>query len=173
MPDLNKNVIPLAAALILILIASCKKEIEEKQVYDNIIYQLDSTKLYSTSADKNKQKSSIQYISILYSDLYSKGIPTNELADLAELNLSLGDKTMSNELVLSHYLNDPTIQKPSESEMRNDVETFVRNTYLLFYRRFPTPYEQIFLVEMINNDTEMKVKDVYTAFILSNEYYYY
>ena len=158
---------------LVLVISACKKEIEEQQVYDNVIYEIDSTKIYSSSSEKNKQKTPTQYISILYSDLFHKSIPANDLSELSELNLAIGDKSMSSELILSHYLKNPAVDLPSESEMRNDVETFVERTYLLFYQRHSTPYEKIYLTEMINRDPGLSVEEIYTAFILSDEYYYY
>jgi hypothetical protein len=151
----------------------CKRDVEETQVYDNIIYQIDTAIIYSSSAEKTKQKSQTQYISIMYSDLFSVNISGNDLAELSELSLAVGDKTMANELTLSHYLNASGLDKPSDSEMRADIETFIEYTYIRFYQRLPTPYEKLFLKDLIEKDVQLSVTDVYTSFILSNEYYYY
>ena len=152
---------------------SCKKEYTEKQVYDNVIYGMDTVRLYNSAAEKTRQKTQTQYISILYSDLYNKTIPTNELSELSELGLATGDKTMVNELTFSHFLNAPFVDKPTDAQMRADVETFVDWVYLKFYQRRPTEYERRYMTDIINKDVDMKVDDVYTAFVLSNEYYYY
>ena len=168
----NKNLLHIAISLLLINIG-CKKEIEEQQVYDNVIYEIDSTKLYGSSAQKTKQKTPTQYISILYSDLFSNTIPINDLTELSVLSLALGDKSMVNELILSNALSSPSIVIPSDSQMRNDIESFVTSTYRKFYQRNPTPYEQLYMVDLINKDTDLKVIEIYTSFILSNEYYYY
>ena len=174
MPDSYKTgqVFKGVLALMMLFIA-CKKETVETQVYDNVIYQVDSTRLYGSSAEKNKQKTPTQYISILFSDLYNKTISSNELSELNELNLAIGDKTMANELTLSHYLKTPFVDKPTDAEMRADVKTFVSFVYLKFYQRYPTEYEQRYLTDIIQKDVSIKVDDVYSAFVLSNEYYYY
>jgi len=156
-----------------LLFFSCKKETVETQVYDNVIYEVDSTKLYTSSAEKNKQKTPTQYISILYSDLYNKTISNNELSELGELSLAVGDKTMVNELTLSHYLKTPFVDKPTDAEMRADIKTFVTFVYVKFYLRYPTEYEKRYLSDIIEKDVQIKVDDIYSAFILSNEYYYY
>ena len=58
----------------------------------------------------------------MYSDLFNRSISSNELFELSELTLGIGDKTMGNELTLSHYLKASDIEKPTDGEMRNDVE---------------------------------------------------
>jgi hypothetical protein len=105
--------------------------------------------------------------------LYNKTISGNELSELNELSLAIGDKTMANELTLSHYLKTPFVDKPTDAEMRADVKTFVTYVYLKFYQRYPSEYELRYLVDIIQKDVLIKVDDVYSAFVLSNEYYYY
>ena len=157
----------------MLLFLSCKKEIEEKTVYDNVIYGIDTTRLYSSSAEKTKQKTQTQYISIMYSDLFNSNISSTDLSELSELSLAMGDKTMANELTLSHYLNDSGVDRPSDAEMRADVELFVEETFLRFYQRNPSPYERLYLTDIIEKDPQMTVLEIYTSFVLSNEYYYY
>ena len=171
MQDLNRMLFLLTMGAVLLF--SCKKEVVETQVYDNVIYEIDTQRLYSSSAEKIKQKTQTQYISIMYSDLFSQNVSSNELSELSELSLAIGDKTMANELTLSHYLNSSNVQKPSDAEMRGDLDVFIEITYLRFYQRRPTPYELLFLKGVINDDPQLTVVDIYTAFILSNEYYYY
>lgn len=173
MRALSRYILFVAGFSAVMLAFSCKKEIEEKEIYDNVIYQVDTSRLYLSSAEKVKQKSQTQYISIMFSDLFSKNISGNELTELSEISLAMGDKSMANELTLSHYLNSTALDKPSDAEMRADVEYFVEITYLRFYQRNPTPYERLYLTDIIEKDLELTVLDIYTAFILSNEYYYY
>ena len=45
------------------LLASCKKEVLQKHVYDNVIYEVNPVTLYANNAQKTKQKTSLQYIS--------------------------------------------------------------------------------------------------------------
>ena len=171
MPDSNR--LFFSFFFILATTWACKKEYTEKQVYDNVIYEMDTVRLYNSAAEKSRQKSQTQYISILYSDLYNKSIPTNELSELSELGLATGDKTMVNELTLGHYLNGAGVDKPTDAEMRADIGTFITWAYLKFYSRYPTEYEKRYLTDIIEKDVDMTVDDVYTSFILSNEYYYY
>ncbi|MEQ8325122.1 MAG: hypothetical protein RIC15_04395 [Vicingaceae bacterium] len=170
----NQNILFLSIlATLFFVFSSCKKEYREEQVYDNIIYEVDTVRLYSTSAEKTKQKTPTQYISILYSDLFNKTIPTNELSELNELSLATGDKTMVNELTLSHYLKASFVDQPTDAEMRADIQSFVSYVYRKFYQRYPTEYEKIYLADIIIKDSKITVDDIYTSFVLSNEYYYY
>ena len=157
----------------LVLVTSCKKTIKEEVVYDNVIYELNDQVVYSTSAEKNRQKSPTQFISVLYSDLFNASISSNELAEIAELTLAVGDKGVVTELLLTHYLNDPGVQIPSDAQMRADLTVFVEETYVRFYQRYPSPYEAHYLQDLIENDLNLQPEDVYSAFALANEYYFY
>ncbi len=159
--------------LIVLIFFSCKEKKVEETVYDNVIYELDTLRLYNTGAEKTKQKSTEQYVSIMYTDLFSSGISSNELSELNELSLAIGDKTMVNELLLAHYLNSSSVNLPSNTQMRADIEFFVEQTYLKFYQRYPSKYESLYMVKLIEDDAELTPKDIYTAFVLSNEYYFY
>jgi len=154
-------------------LSSCKKTITEEVVYDNVIYELNDQVVYSTAAEKNRQKTPTQFISILYADLFNQSISTNDLAEIAELSLSIGDKGVVTELLLSHYLNDPQVDIPTDSQMRADIPTFVESTYVRFFQRFPTAYEAQYLKDLIEDDLLMTPENIYAGFVLSNEYYFY
>lgn len=155
------------------LIFSCVKRIEEKVVYDNIYYQMDTVPVYQTAAQKVKQKTALQYLSIMYADFFNKAIPSSELNDLDELSLAFGDKGLMNELYLSKYLRRGDVQIPTNSEMRSDVDAFIDETYIRFYLRNPTAYERRYLTDLIENDTDLTPALIYTSFALANEYYFY
>ncbi len=153
--------------------AGCKKEIIENTIYDNVIYDLDTVAVYSSSAEKTKQKSSDQYISILYADLFKKTIPSSELLKMSELALGSGDKQLLNELIMSSYLNDTDVKVPTDAQMRQDLDKFIDETYIRFFLRHPTEYERYFLKNLIQNDPGMTPDLVYSSFALSNEYLFY
>ena len=79
---------------------SCKKEIVQNNIYDNVYYEVTPQVLYENNAQKNKQKTSLQYISILYTDLFNQSIPSSNLVDLSELILSICDKGIANDMIL-------------------------------------------------------------------------
>ena len=156
-----------------ILLFSCKKEVENNIVYSNVIYGLDDVNVYSSNAEKTKQKSPELLLSIMYSDVYNQTISTNKLLEIAELSLSFGDKTMFSEMILSQFLADPLAAVPTNSQMRADVDLFINECYIRFFQRKPSEYEFIFLKNLINDDATITVENVFTSFILSNEYYFY
>jgi len=166
-----RNLIGLA--LVIFVFASCKKTTEETIVYDNVIYEINDVEVYASNVQKTKQKSPEQYISIMYNDIYNQSISTTFLQDLSQLYQSVGDKTMMNELLLSIFLDDLTADVPSDTEMRNDVEQYVEDTYIRFYQRYPTAYEKQYLSNLINGDANLTSDMVFTSFVLSNEYYFY
>ena len=163
------------AAISLMVLFSCKKKIIQDVHYSNVIYDLDTTAVYSAAADKDKLKTPLQYISSLYADLHQEPIVSNVLNDLTELSLAVGDKQMVNQMFLNDFLQSPTVQSviPTNIEMRDDIEQFVKNTYLKFFLRNPTEYEKYFLTDLIENDPDMTVEIIFTAFALSNEYQFY
>ncbi len=158
-----------------LFVSSCKKQIVEEVIYDNIIYQIDTVPVYQSNTEKDRLKTPIQYISSLYSNLAFSSIPTTILDNLVVFRLSIGDKTLVNELILNAMLEDPlvTAMFPTNAEMRDDVDAFIDESYLRFYLRNPTAYEKYSLNNIIENDEDITVTDVFRAFLLSNEYMFY
>jgi hypothetical protein len=152
---------------------SCKKEIIQKTVYDNTIYEVNPINLYSSNADKTKQKSAEQFISILYSNLTNETVPISDLNNMAELYASVGDKGLMNQMLLENFLSSPQIEIPTKEEMKNNVSVFVDQTYLKFYLRNPSEYEKYFFTSMIEADSTITPEMVYAAFAQSNEYLFY
>ena len=173
--NLTKTIVLFAGVVFLIAVTSCKKEITQNVVYDNVIYQVDTVPVYSSSAEKNRLKTPLQYISSLYSNLYFSSIPGNTLDNLVIYRTSLGDKTLVNEMILNAMLNDPAVQAniPSVADMNADIDAFIDETYLRFYLRNPTEYEKYGLKNIILADPTMTPTDIYRAFLLSNEYQFY
>ena len=84
--------------LILALIStSCQK--------DDIVYDINQLQSSSYNANKNKQKSIGQYISIVYANLFQKALSSNELVEITRCIESIGDKQVAHEIVLSNFLN--------------------------------------------------------------------
>jgi hypothetical protein len=152
-----------------IFLPGCKKDL----VYDNVVYEVNPVAVYASNADKSKQKSPEQFISILYSNLTNKTLSGDALNNLSELSLSFGDKGLMNQMLLENFLANPSISIPSDDEMRSNVEEFVKETYLKFYLRNPTEYEKYFFKKLITDDAAITPQMIYTAFAESNEYLFY
>ena len=90
--------------LIFILLSSflwsCRKDISQQIIYDNVIYEVNPVTVYASIAEKTRQKSPEQFISILYSNLTNKTIPGDDLNNLSELSLSFGDKGLMNQVMI-------------------------------------------------------------------------
>lgn len=152
---------------------SCKKTIVQDKVYDNVIYDLGNQVVYTSASQKTKQKTATQYLSILYADLKQTTIPNNELTNLSQVNLAFGDKGLVNEVLVSHYMNNPGVVLPTAAYMRANLDQFIIDTYIRFYQRKPTSYELYGLRKLITDDPNMTPELVYSSFALSDEYWFY
>jgi hypothetical protein len=168
---IKKNLILLILACL--IISSCKKKIIQDKVYDNIIYDVGNVKLYQSAADKKRIKTPTQFISIMYADLFQKSITTQELNDLSVLYSTEGDKGLMTEMLVSNYMNSSAIKMPSNSDMRNDIDKFLNETFIRFYLRNPTSYEKYYFKNLIQNDANVTPELVYSSFALSDEYWFY
>ena len=152
-------------AIMLITFASCKKE---EPIYD--VNQIQST---SYNANKNKLKSTAQYISILYANLFQKALSANELVEITRCIESIGDKEVAHEIVLSNFMNQTGVTLPSDSLMRADLDVFLEETYKRFYVRDITEAEREFFLKFFESHPNVSAEMVYSAFSLSNEYQFY
>jgi len=171
----NKNIaVSIVLAVLIFLGAwSCKKDVIENVKPNNVTYNLDTLNLYSSAAQKTRQKSPAQFISILYINLYQQSIPGNLLDNLDVLSSSIGDKNMCNEMIVKSFITGTGVKIPQNTDMRADIDKFISNTYILFYLRKPTEIERYHLKSVIQQDSKMSPTDIYTAFALSKEYQFY
>jgi len=166
---MNK-IIQLSMVFIFCLTAflSCKQDKEYQYVFE-----VNEENLYQSNVDKTKQKTPEQYISILYSNLFSTTVPQQDLNQLAEIRLANGDKQMADELILNDFVNSGNASTPTNQEMRANVDQFIEDTYIRFFLRKPSPYEVVELKQEIEGDSELTPEMIYQAFALSNEYKFY
>ena len=151
----------------ILLLFSCKKE-------KNVTYQLNDVTIENNTANKDHLKSTTEFISIAYSDIFGTVISTNKLADLTTIYKGFGDKKLIEEMVIKNFLNEPTnlipvIDRTSETE----IENFVTDTYKKLYNRNPDEYELWFVADMIAKDNDLTAELVYYSLMTSNEYRYY
>ena len=158
------NIRNIVLLLIPLIIFSCKKE----DIYD--VNQINAT---SYNANKNKLKTTHQYISIVYANLFQQALSANELVEISRCIESIGDKQVANEIVLSNFMNKEGVIIPSDSVMREDLDLFIEETYKRFYVRDITEAEREFFINFFENNQNVSAEMVYMAFALSNEYQYY
>ena len=149
-----------------LVFAACKKE-------DDITYDVNQVNADSYNSGKDKLKSISQYISIVYANLFQKALSANELVEISNCIMSIGDKEVANEIVLSNFMNDTGIIMPSDSLMRSDVNTFLEETYKRFFIRNITEAEREYFKNFLETHPDVSVEMIYTAFSLSNEYQFY
>ena len=148
-----------------LVIYSCTKETN--------LYEIDDLTILPVNSQKNKPKTITQYISILYTNLFQKAIGPNKMLEAQKAILSIGDKQVAFDILVSKYMNDPQVVLPSDDDMRNDPETFVRETYKRFLVRQPTEAELTWMLNYINSQPQLTPELVYVAFATCNEHFHY
>ena len=139
----------------------------------NIISSIGLGAMYLLSKNKNKLKTTHQYISIVYANLFQQALSANELVEISRCIESIGDKQVAHEIVLSNFMNKEGVIIPSDSVMREDLDLFIEETYKRFYVRDITEAEREFFINFFENNQNVSAEMVYMAFALSNEYQYY
>ena len=122
---------------------------------------------------KPSVKTSTEYISIAYSDIFGSTISTDLLNDLKKNYISFGDVGVTEDLIIRNFLNNSAAQIPSKAEMNNNIKQFVIDAYKKVYNRTPNEYEQWFLTNHIQNNSDVTPKVVYYSLMTSNEYRQY
>lgn len=150
--------------LIFFVLIGCKKD--EPQY----VYQLEDVKISEVGAEKPNVKTSTEYISIAYSDAFGKAISSKLLAKLKTIYISFGDKEVVEDLIVKNFMNDAGVDIPTEQEMNNDLNAFVKKAYNQIYNREPSAYEQWFLSDFITTNHDVIPTIVYYALMTSNEY---
>ncbi len=137
------------------------------------VYEVNEVNVLPNNSEKDKEKSIPQFISILYANMYQQALSPDQMVDISELIASIGDKQLAYEVILAKFVTDPDVQIPSDTEMRNDIEQFVIDTYKRFYVREPTEAEKTYFINYINSRPNVSPLMVYFAFATSDEYNYY
>ena len=147
-----------------LIFSSCKKD---------DVYELNQINATSYNANKDKLKSTNQYISILHANLFQQALSANELVEISRCIQSIGDKQVAHEIVLSNLMNKGGVIIPSDSLMRDDLNLFLEETYNRFFVRDITEAEREFFLTFFESHPNVSAEMVYMAFSLSNEYQYY
>ena len=159
----------LLSTCFLLVLAACQKD------NNTYIYQVNDVVVTPNNADKDKEKTSDQYVNILYANLYQKALSPNQLVDLTDVIASIGDKQIAYETITAKMMADSEVLTllPTTPEMRADVERFVVETYQRFFVRLPTEAEKVFFVNFIETHPNLTPEHVYFTFATCNEYNYY
>jgi hypothetical protein len=156
----------LAFFLLVILFQSCKKETD-------YIYEVDPIQVEKDQTNKDISKSTIEFLSIAYSDIFGSTITQNQLNRLSLLYLAFGDKKLLEDLLIKNMINRPESQLPSDAVMRADVAAYVKSTYIKLFNREPNELEAYTLKKNIDDNADMTSVMVYYSMMTSDEYRYY
>ena len=148
-----------------LFISSCKEK--------TYLYEVNDVLVTDNNADKDKEKTIEQYLSILYTNLFQQALSPNQLVEATEIVTSIGDKQVAYETIIAKFMARPDVMLPSKASMHNNTEQFIIDTYNRFFVRRPTEAEKAFFIHFIETRPNVTPEMIYTAFATSNEYYYY
>jgi hypothetical protein len=151
---------------IVLLLYSCKKE-------TRYVYTVQQQELYETSAEKRNEKTTLQFITIAYSDLFNSNITNNELNKLDIAYQAFGDRKVLGDLIVKNLLERSGALLPTNNAMRADIPEFVNGAYLRFFNRKPTEFEAWKMKDLIEKNVDITAKMVYYSLMTSEEYRYY
>jgi len=160
-----KKIVYLSLSFILAL-GSCKKE----TLY---VYEVDPVTSQKDKNGKGIAKSTVEFISIAYADVFETAISQNDLGRLSLLYLAFGDKKLIEDLLVKNMLNSPEVQLISNTQMRSNIEGFVTSIYQRIYNREPNELEAYTLAKSITDDVSLTPVIIYYSMMTSDEYRYY
>jgi len=153
--------------LSILTLVSCKKE-------KKVTYYVNDVNITQNAAVKDHLKSTTEFISIAYSDIFGTVITTAKLADLSTMYRAFGDKKLIEEMVIKNFLNESTIQIPQiDRTSEITIQNFVSNSYKKLFNRTPDEYELWFVADMILKDDTLTAELIYFSLMTANEYRYY
>lgn len=163
----RKNLLSFLFVLVaLTFFVSCKKE--KKYVYD-----VNGVNVAAEASAKQTTKTTTEFISIAYSDLYGNTISNDELTKLSLAYSAFGDKKLIENLIIKNFLNNGSVIIPTKAAMLADLDKFILKTYSKFYNRTPNEFEAWMLKNAIIGDATITPELVYYSMMTSDEYRYY
>jgi hypothetical protein len=136
-------------------------------------YEVNPVTISKTGSEKNNHKSTTEFISIAYSDLFGASIPQSKLINLSVAYNSFGDLKVIEERIIKNLLNDSSLVLPSTPSVNGDTTLFIDNCYKKFYNREPDEFEKYYWITLLRNDYSVSPGTVYYALMTSDEYRFY
>lgn len=146
---------------------SCRKQ-ETK--YE---YAVNNENILPSNVSKTRLKTTDQYVSILYANLFQKALSSNNLFTISQCFDSVGDQILARQVLIANLMKKTGVIIPTTAEMNADIDKFITDTYVRFYVRNPTESEKTYLRKFIQADPNVTPELVYISFALSDEYMYY
>lgn len=158
-----------AHILIIIFIVSVAGCTKEKKYQ----YNVNDVTVVQEGGEKNTRKSTTEFISIAYSDLFGTSIPQSKLINLSVAYSSFGDLEVIEERIISNFLNDPAVIIPSAPSVNGDTTEFINNSYRKFFNRTANELEKHYWKELIRTNSSVTPATIYFAMMTSDEYRFY
>jgi len=154
------------AFVLLVFFSSCTEEKEYQ-------YGITDVNVGNENGDKNNRKSTTEFISIAYTDVFGARIPQTKLVNLSVVYSSFGDLNVIEERIISNFLNDPAAVIPATPVVNGDTTQFIINCYKKFYNREPSEIEKYFWLGQIKTNASATPSAIYFAMMTSDEYRFY
>lgn len=145
---------------------ACKKE-------KTYVYGVNDVTVKQDGAYKPSVKTTTEFISIAYADIFGTTITANDLTQLSLLYSAFGDKKLMENLIIKNFLNAPGTQIPSKAQMQQNTEQFLKETYTKFLNRTPNEFELYGTKNIIQADSTISPELIYYGMLTSNEYRHY
>ena len=161
---MKSNLIFITLLVIACTFTSCTKE---------YVYEVTDVAVTQADGSKDNVKTTTEFISIVYSDLFNTNVPTDTLVFVRQAYEAFGDKKLIEDRIVRHFLNSPGVQIPSDATMRSNIPQFVEETIQKFFNRKSDAFENYFVSDIIGNNSNITPMVVYYACMTSDEYRYY
>jgi hypothetical protein len=153
-------------SIILLAFFACTKEKKYQ-------YEVNPVNVTQEASIKTNRKSTTEFISIAYADLFNTTIPQSKLVNLTLAYSSFGDLKVIEERIIQNFLNDSTANIPLQPSVNGDTLVFITNSYKKFYNRQPNEMEKHYWRELIRANSSVKPITIYYAIMTSDEYRFY
>jgi hypothetical protein len=163
-----KSISAVSLIFIAAILSGCKKDPPA-----SYIYGVNTETVSQDGVSKPNVKSTVEFISIAYSDLFGTTIDLTTLTELGTAYDAFGDKKLIEDMIIRNFLNSQNVTIPTVTEMNVNLPLFIINTYKKFYNREPNEFELWQFTNLVNTDANITPELVYYAFMTSNEYRYY
>lgn len=149
-----------------LLLMACEKEVD-------YLYEVNPVAVQSPGSIKTNAKSTVEFLTIAWADLFGTQIPQQELSKLNTVYVAFGDKKMIEDRILLNFLSKSGVQIPAQTNVAGDTTLYINNTYKKLFNRDANAFEKYYLKEQIRLNASMSSKVIWYALMTSNEYRYY
>jgi hypothetical protein len=149
-----------------VIFSSCKKE------YDTI-YSVNKVKAANATVTKPNRKSTLEFVSILYSDLLGATVPQPELIKMISAYDAFGDGAVVEDLIVRNLMGRNGVLIPTQAEMKNNPDAFIESAYKRFLAREASEYEKWYFRTQIEKHSDLTPEVIYYVILTSDEYRYY